>query len=247
MRPLIGIPTRTVKDETVRRFAVLDTYCRGVELAGGAPIGIPLELSDESLQTIFSHLDGLLLAGGVDIDPNEYGEELEDFCGDIEPARDATELTLTRWALNGDKPILGICRGIQLLNVAAGGSLYQDVFKQLEVELPHQHEKGEPYNLLKHSVKLDPDSRVARALGDNDIKVNSLHHQALKQVAPRFRIVGRASDGIVEAIESADERYVVGVQFHPEWMLDDDRRMLNLFRDFVKASAQDKESIGRGQ
>lgn len=240
MRPLIGIPTRTIKDESVRRFAVLDTYCRGVELAGGAPIGIPLELSDDSLRTIFSHLDGLLFAGGVDIAPKEYGETTEDYCGDIEPARDATELTLARWALKDSKPILGICRGIQLLNVAAGGSLYQDVFAQLDVELPHQHQKGEPYNQLKHSVQLDPDSRVAHALGDNEIMVNSLHHQALKQVAPSFRIVGRAPDGIVEAIEGIDDRYVIGVQFHPEWLLDDDRRMLNLFQDFVQASARNK-------
>ncbi len=239
MKPLIGLPTRTIKDGTLEFSAGLRTYTRAVELAGGLPLLIPLGLHDDTLRGIFARADGLLFPGGVDVHPREYGETLEPFCGDIDLSRDAAELRLLKWGLAEAKPILGICRGIQMLNVAGGGSLYQDIPAQLDDKLPHQHVKGAPYNLRAHAVEVDAQSTLARALGVTTLEVNSLHHQALKQIAPGFHIVARAPDGIVEGIEADDARqFALGVQFHPEWLLDDDVRMLGIFREFISAAQQ---------
>ncbi len=239
-KPLIGIPCRTVcpADSKFEFSGIPFTYTRSVENAGGAPVLIPLNLSEDTLRNIFVHLDGLLLAGGLDVHPKEFGEEIESFCGDIELARDETELRVTRWALNEEKPIFGVCRGVQMLNVAAGGSLYQDIPAQIETELWHNYRKGDPYNLRAHPIQIDSTSRLARALGATEIQVNSLHHQSLKQVAPGLKIVARAPDGVVEGVEAEDdERFIVGVQFHPE-LLGDDARMARLFEEFV-ASARE--------
>lgn len=241
MKPLIGIPTRTIKDpDGNESFGVRFTFPRAIERAGGAPVFIPLKLADETLHAIFSRLDGLLIAGGVDFHPNEYGEQLEDYCGEIDVQRDAVELQMIRWALNDKTPVFGICRGIQAMNVAAGGSLYQDIPAQLKDKLWHQHRPGDPYNLLTHEIDVEPDSKLARVLGESRTAVNSLHHQSVKDVAPGFRIVARAPDGIIEGIESVNGAFAVGVQFHPEWLIDDDARMVRLFEEFVRASVDKK-------
>ncbi len=241
MRPLIGIPTRTIKDpDGNESYGVRFTFPRAIERAGGAPVFIPLKLSDETLRTIFSRLDGLLIAGGVDVHPSEYGESVADYCGEIDVQRDAVELQMIRWALNDKMPVFGICRGIQAMNIAAGGSLYQDIPVQLEGKLWHQHREGDPYNLLTHQIDIEPDSKLARVLGEQRAKVNSLHHQSVKDVAPGFRMVARATDGIVEGIESMNGAFALGVQFHPEWLIDDDARMVRLFEEFVRASMERK-------
>lgn len=236
MKPLIGIPTRTQVDGDLIRYSALATYTRALDLAGGAPVLIPLNLGDDTLRTIFERLDGLLLQGGVDVHPREYGEDVAPYCGEIDAARDATELCLTRWALHARRPILAICRGIQLLNVAAGGSLYQDIAAQVPNALPHPHVQGNPYAFRAHTITIEPESHLARALGTTQFGVNSLHHQALKQIAPGFRVTARAPDGIVEGIEAEDARhFALAVQFHPEWMIDEEPRMLGIFQAFIRA------------
>jgi putative glutamine amidotransferase len=238
MKPLIGIPTRSHLEGGLTRYTALATYTRAVDLAGGAPILIPLNLSDGTLRATFERLDGLLLQGGVDVNPQEYGEALAPYCGEVDAARDATELRVTRWALKEHLPILAICRGVQVLNIAAGGSLYQDIAAQLPDKLHHPHVPGNPYNFHAHSVEIAPTSRLAHALGVTRIEVNSLHHQALKLIAPGFHVTARAPDSIVEGIESNDrEQFALGVQFHPEWMVDDDARMIGIFQEFVRAIA----------
>lgn len=235
MKPLIGIPTRSQVENDLVRYSALATYTRALDLAGGAPVLIPLNLSDDTLRALFERLDGLLLQGGVDVHPREYGEEVAPYCGEIDEARDATELRLTRWALEARLPILAICRGIQLLNVAAGGSLYQDIAAQVPNALPHPHVKGNPYSFRAHAITIEPESHLARALGTMQLEVNSLHHQAVKQVAPGFRVVARAPDGIIEGIEAENaHHFALGVQFHPEWMIDEEPRMANLFRAFIR-------------
>ncbi len=238
-RPVIGIPARSVVDSSngFRYSGIPLTYSNAVERAGGAPVLIPLQLSEPTLRAIYSRIDALLLAGGVDVHPKEFGEEVAPYCGEIDPARDETELRVTRWALDDGHPILGICRGIQMLNVAAGGSLYQDIPSQLQTDISHAYRKGDPYNLRAHPVEFEPSSRVAQVFGTTRLDVNSLHHQSLKKIAPGLRVIARAPDGVVEAVESEDERFIVGVQFHPE-LLDDDERMNRLFEAFV-ASARE--------
>lgn len=237
MKPLIGIPTRTMQEETIVRYAGLATYTRAVDEAGGIPVFIPLNLSHDTLRALFDKLDGLLIQGGVDVHPREYGEPVEPFCGEIDLARDAVELQLLRWAFAENKPTLGICRGIQMMNVAAGGSLYQDIPAQLGSPIQHQHVKGNPYDFHAHPIELEANSQLANALGTTRLEVNSLHHQALKQIAPGFRVVARAPDGVIEGIEATQARFALGVQFHPEWMLDDDPRMSGIFEAFIQAIA----------
>jgi putative glutamine amidotransferase len=236
MKPLIGIPCRSIPDgKRNLRFGILAAYTRAVEVGGGAPVLIPLQLEEETLRSIFARIDGLLLAGGADIHPNEFGEEVLPECGEIDLARDEAELRLTRWALAENRPIFGICRGIQVLNVAAGGNLYQDISSQMKTDLKHDYHTSDAH-VLAHPVEIESKSRVAQALGSTQVAVNSLHHQALKEIAPGLHVVASAPDGIVEAVEGADDRFVVGVQFHPEYMLDKDARMTRLFEDFVSSA-----------
>lgn len=243
-RPVIGIPARSVVDSNngFRYSGIPLTYSNAIERAGGAPILIPLHLSEDTLSAIYSRIDALLLAGGVDVHPKEFGEQVEAFCGEIDTARDETELRVTRWALADGHPILGICRGIQMLNVAAGGSLYQDIPTQIETQQNHSYIKGDPYNLRAHPVQFEPESRVAKWLGVPSIDVNSLHHQALKKVAPGLKVIARSPDGVIEAVESQDERFLVGVQWHPE-LLEDDERFERLFEAFVDSARQYRDRI----
>jgi putative glutamine amidotransferase len=237
LKPLIGIPSRTYTDGALVRYAVISTYTRAVELAGGAPIAIPLQLGEETLSGIFARLDGLLLAGGADVHPREFGEEVAPFWrGEIDRERDIVELNLLRWAMHEQMPILGICRGIQMLNVAAGGSLYQDIDSQLTNPLHHPQIKGNPPNFRAHSIDIDPQSRLSRVLSTTQIEVNSRHHQSVKQVAPGFCVTARAPDGVIEGIESTNGHFALGVQFHPENLIDDDPRMVRLFQEFVDAT-----------
>ena len=243
MKPLIGIPAHTYTVDNVTRYAGLASYTRAVDRAGGAPMFIPLNLDDETLRVIFDRLDGLLIQGGLDVHPKEYGEEIAPYCGEIDAAEDATERRLLDWAFEKSLPILAICRGIQILNVVAGGTLYQDVDAQLPNLLHHPHIKGNSPNFLAHPIQVEPSSRLGRALGAREIAVNSRHHQAVKRVAPGFHVTARAPDGIVEAIEPDDpRRFVLAVQFHPESLIDD-ARILNLFKEFVRASEVRMRSV----
>ncbi len=238
LKPLIGIPCRTIiGNQGQIRYGALDTYIHAVDVAGGAPLLIPLQLSEDTLKAIYASLDGLLLAGGVDIHPKEFGEQVLPACGEIDATRDETELCVTRWALEEGKPVFGICRGIQLLNVAMGGSLYQDIYVQQAAGAQHNYPVAQSA-VLAHSIAVEPGSRLAEALGTVNLEVNSLHHQAVKGVAPGLKVTARASDGIVEAVEGEREAFVVGVQFHPEWLLDEDTRMVSLFKDFTDSASE---------
>ncbi len=239
--PLIGIPgftAVTVWGDGVRdmEFRGMPTYCRALELNGGAAMFIPLDLSAEALRGIYDQIDGLLLTGGVDVHPNEYGEAVEPCCGEIDPLRDAAELKIARWALADKKPLLAICRGSQVVNVAAGGSLYQDIEAQYPDPIPHRRlVNGEPEN-APHPIAITDGSRLARALGGTTATVNSGHHQAIKAVGAALQATARAADQLTEAIEARDpSAFVLAMQFHPEQMLDEQPRMHGIFRDFVNA------------
>jgi putative glutamine amidotransferase len=238
MKPIIGIPCATLElqGEPKREASYMPhSYIKAVELAGGAPLLIPLVAQESTLQALYARIDGLLLAGGGDIDPIRFGESPHPGLGTVEAQRDWVELTLTPWALADGMPVLAICRGIQTLNVAAGGSLWQDIAAQLPNSLRHPWYPDYPRDRLSHAVQLDVDSRLAEILGAAELDVNSLHHQAVREVGKGLRVTGRAPDGVIEGIEGDGEAWVVGVQWHPECLLDNVPSMRSLFKAFVGA------------
>lgn len=239
-RPLIGIPAASLDpapNPGARYFQFSGNYPAALAASGALPVIIPLGLPEEILRDLFARLDGLLLAGGVDIAPQEYGEAPHPQLGRVDAARDATELTMARWALAADLPILGICRGIQSLNVAAGGSLYQDLAAQFPNARRHAFTPSEsPWEQPTHGVGVTAGSRLASIFGVERLGVNSFHHQAVKQPAPGFIPTARAEDGVIEGIEDPGRRFVVGVQWHPEGMFRSDPMARRLFAAFVDAT-----------
>lgn len=217
--PVIGLPTLAIpaglKPE---RFGINQSYVKGLEAAGAAPLLIPLLADEERLQAIYQRLDGIVFPGGKDISPSHYGEEAIGELNDVEPMRDQVELSLARWAIDDDLPVLGICRGQQLINVAMGGSLYQDLNHQGATRIDHSDADGRARDAMIHSVRFDPDSRLAQLIDETAVEVNSLHHQAIKKVGEGLQVTGRAPDGVIEAVEGSDRRFLIAVQWHPEEM-----------------------------
>ena len=200
----------------VTRCSRLDDYVASVEQAGGR--ARVLEVS-ESPRRLVTELDGVLLTGGGDVDPVLYGEDRHPTVEDAEPGRDEFEIDLARRAVAADLPLLAICRGAQVLNVAAGGTLVQDIPSAVPSDLRHTIQ--EPRNAVAHDVAVTPGSRLERALGSavdasHSCRVNSRHHQSVGRVGAGLTASATASDGIVEAIERADAAFCVGVQWHPE-------------------------------
>ncbi|RME49197.1 MAG: gamma-glutamyl-gamma-aminobutyrate hydrolase family protein [Chloroflexi bacterium] len=236
-RPLVGVPSHSydkVLDGTYPpSFLMTKVYIRSLELAGTAPIIIPLLDREDTLRAIYEQLDGLFLAGGVDVDPSLYGEPPHPKLGDVNRERDRVEITLLRWALEDGLPVLAVCRGIQVLNVAAGGTLYQDIESQVPNAIRHNYHKIKPRNYRAHEVIVEPETRLFDAIGAKVVRVNSLHHQAVKDVAPGFRVAARASDGVIEGIERLNGHYAVGVQWHPEALAEEDAAMQALFDTFI--------------
>jgi len=232
--PLIGL-TAAVRQDTpgIMRAATKDSYVRAVYDAGGLPVIIAPAPGDV-LHGILARLDGLLLPGGVDIDPAQYGEAPHPRLGEVDAARDELELALCRMALLEGKPVLGICRGIQIMNVAASGTLYQDIPAQCATAIVHST-PGQPRDFIAHEVVVGQGTRLAAIAGDEPLATNSWHHQALRDIAAPFVVTARASDGIVEAIEAPGQSFAVGVQFHPEDLYAGNERIRRLFVAFVTA------------
>jgi gamma-glutamyl-gamma-aminobutyrate hydrolase PuuD len=243
-RPVIGITARKIhffhKDRPFPRWGVAIDYCGAVEAAGGLPVILPLSQDLSVLDGMFEILDGLLLPGGLDVDPVHYGEEPSRLLQDVDPLRDLTELHLAKRALADDLPTFGICRGEQLLNVAAGGSLYQDIHADSGLKtLKHFQETAE--ERPSHLVDVEPGTILAEIVGQKSVRTNTYHHQAVKAVAPGFRVSAVAKDGIVEGVESTRHSYVVGVQWHPELQHGAADFNLALFRRHVLECARRKD------
>jgi len=236
--PLVGLPTLAIPPgPKPPRFGINQSYVRALVAAGCAPVLIPLLDDDERLRAIYERLDGIVLPGGADVAPQEYGEEPIDNLNVVEAPRDRTELTLARWAVADDLPTLGICRGQQVLNVALGGSLWQDLRHQAVTPVDHSDADGRARTALMHRVRLDPGSRLAQLIDETDIEVNSLHHQAVKTVAPQLKVTGTSEDGVIESLESDDRRFLIAVQWHPE-EIDDLPWVRRLFTGFAHAAAR---------
>ena len=236
MKPIIGITTDVEKND---KHVLKNTYVKAVIRAGGLPIILPVG-AEEDVKQFAGLIDGLLLTGGGDIDPTIFGEEPHARLGDVEPARDAVELDLFKEVLALNKPILGVCRGLQVINIALGGNMYQDLNAQKEGDLL-QHIQKAPNFHGSHYVQVEPDSLLASITKENQIKVNSFHHQAVKDVPKPLRISGVASDGVIEAIESTAHNFVLGVQWHPEALAQkEDAVSLQIFDTFIQKCAESR-------
>jgi putative glutamine amidotransferase len=215
----------------------LITYIDALQAAGGIPVLIPETLSNDDVQQLYAQLSGLVLPGGGDVDPTVYGETQHPATDAIDPERDRVELYLTRQALADQKPFFGICRGVQVMNVALGGTLYQDLPTEFPKALTHYYRAPEfERDHLGHSVQVEEESLLARCLGTPLVEVNSRHHQAARVVAPGLQVVARAPDGVIEALELPSHPFALGVQWHPE-NLQAQASMRGLFEQFVRAAA----------
>ena len=244
MRPLIGIPCHAgLRAETDRPIYYNNrTYIHAVERAGGVPILIPILDDLSGLQALLPRLDGLLLSGGIDVDPRYYQEDPHPMLGETNPKLDELELALAQWALQQDIPTLGICRGMQLLNVALGGNLYQDLDSEYPSNLKHPN-WDLPRNTLVHTVYIEHGSRLEKILGTREISVNSLHHQAAKKPGNGVYISGYADDGIAEMLEVPDHRFMVAAQCHPEELYTESSAWSRFFTALIDACACSKSVV----
>jgi putative glutamine amidotransferase len=234
--PLIGLPTLAIPPgPKPPRFGINQSYVRALVAAGCAPVLIPILDDDNRLRAIYERLDGIVFPGGADIAPEEYGEQPIGNVNIIEAPRDRTELTLARWAFADNLPTLGICRGQQVLNVALGGTLYQDLRHQGVTDVEHSDADGRARTAMIHRVRLDPNSRLAQLIDETSIEVNSLHHQAVKTIAPQLKVSGTSEDGVIESLESGDRRFLIAVQWHPE-EIDEVPWVRRLFQGFADAA-----------
>jgi len=245
-RPIIGVPTQTlhaiegIPQGLPESWVMNQRYSRVVAVAGGLPVMIPLLDDEDTLRALYDRLDGLLLPGGLDVDPATYGEARRPDCGRLDPARDRVELQFARWAIAEGKPLFGLCRGLQIINVALGGTLYQDIASQLSGAIKHDYFPTAGYSRdhLAHEVAVSADSRLRGVVGAAPLRVNSMHHQAVKDLAPGLVPTAVAPDGVVEAVENLDQPFLLGVQWHPESLVERDPRMHQLLASFVEAAGR---------
>ena len=223
MQPVIGITVGEVRNQmyptTPRVQGQMHTYVDAIVRAGGVPLLLPIVRDTDKLRQLYELCDGLLFAGGNDIDPELYGETKSPRTRQIYRDRDDQELQLMKWALKDKKSCLCICRGMQLLNIACGGTLYQDIPTEIPGAGVHDMIEREAvdYRHIAHQIKIQPETQLARILGVTQISANAYHHQAVKLLGKGLRATAVADDGIVvEALEMPDEKFMLGVQSHPE-------------------------------
>lgn len=237
-KPLIGITCGTsALDPSAKNLQdrLNHSYSRAVARAGGIPVVIPNATTSGHPHDLLARLDGLLLSGGYDVAPDLYGERKVNDTVEVDSERDAAEMALIPKAIEIGMPILAICRGIQVLNVALGGTLIQDIPSQVETSICHSQKADR--HVAVHRVSVEAGSRLCDALGTERLDVNSFHHQALKRAAAGLRVTAAAPDGTIEGVEGIGEGFLLGVQWHPEEMLDVQEPARKLFSAFVSAAA----------
>lgn len=222
--PVIGISSGW----NGKSSSVGETYVHAVRKAGGVPVILPLVRDEEQAKALLARIDGLVMSGGEDIAPEYYGEEIYNETVEVNALRDTSDFLLIQAARDCGKPIMGICRGLQLINVAFGGTLYQDLPSQMEV----QHRQDTSSSVPTHMVGFEKGSRIAELVGPDSLRTNTHHHQAIKDIAPRLKVTARSADGVVEGCEGPG---VFCVQFHPEALImGGDDTFLPLFEAFVE-------------
>lgn len=245
-RPIIGIAMQTqdaIPGQSPLAWVMGQRYVQVLTDAGAVPWVVPLLNNDlATLRHIYARLDGVFLTGGVDVDPSSYQEVRHQLCGRSDPPRDAVEIALLRWALEDHKPVLGVCRGIQIMNVACGGTLYQDVGTQYPEAIKHDHfptPTGPTRDWLAHVMQVRPESRLSKILGVGELPVNSMHHQGIKDLADCLTPSAFAPDGLIEGVEGSNGQFLIGVQWHPEELVATQPPMRRLFEAFVEAAVPD--------
>ena len=235
-KPVIGICP--LYDEKKESYWMLPGYMKMLEAAGAIPMMLPLTVEEGVLEYFFSTCDGFIIPGGQDVAPGVYNEEKLEFCGVNIRERDEMDAMILKEAIRRDKPVLGICRGHQLMNAVLGGTLYQDLPKQFGGEVCHR--MVPPYDVQAHEVTLVSGSPLADLLGVEKLGVNSRHHQAIRDLAPCLKPMAMAPDGLVEAVYLPGCRFVWGLQWHPEhaWLVSEENR--KIVAAFVKAAGEGK-------
>ena len=245
-RPIVGVPTQTLQSlggvsaEIPPSWVMSQRYVLALTDAGAIPWLIPL-IDDDTLRGAYDALDAVFLPGGADIDPASYGKDPHPLCDKTDRERDRVELALARWAMEDGKPVLGVCRGMQLINLAAGGTLFQDLAEQMSGSIKHDYFpfSGQHFtrDYLAHEVDVAPGTRLAEIFGAGRLRVNSMHHQGVRDLGDGLTVSATAPDGLVEGIESNNGHYVVGVQWHPEALTERQEAARKLFDEFVKTAA----------
>lgn len=230
MKPIVGISCSY--DYNGHGYNLAADYVQAIEAAGGLPVILPYLKNSFAIKELLKRIDALLLTGGGDVDPIFFGEEPFIGTGAISPARDIFEIELTSMAIDLAYPVLGICRGIQVLNIVAGGTIHQDL--HLAVDMPLKHKQEAPSWYPTHQIGILPNTKLADILGVNEIRVNSFHHQSVAQVAPGFVVSAESHDGVIEAIENTQAKFLLGVQWHPEHLWMKNEKFLNLFTYFIR-------------
>ena len=230
MRPVIGILPMIVEEQTAQTFR---SYAYAIETGGGTPILLPYTEDAATMKHFVDLCDGFFFIGGPDVEPARYGETRKPTCGESVPERDALEFEMFRLIWPTGKPILGVCRGCQLINIALGGTLWQDIPTDVGSELTHRQEK--PYNRHAHAMILEADTPLQQLLGETRIAVNSIHHQAIRTLGKGMKIMAKAPDGVIEAAYLPGERFVQVIQWHPERTIHADEYSRKIFKAFVSA------------
>jgi putative glutamine amidotransferase len=245
--PVIGIPTMDDQDKAgahAPRFSNNQSYTRAVEAVGGVPILIPHLENPAALRLIYELIDGLLLPGGLDIHPKFYGQEPHPALDPVDVGLDRTETTMLPWALEDDMPVLGICRGHQVLNVVMGGTLIQDIYTEYATTIDHRESfKRKIRDFLAHDMAVKRDTRLHELTGEDRVWVNTSHHQAIDKTAPGLIATAWSPDGIVEGIESPELRFVLAVQCHPEELWRKHTWARRLFKAFVDAASEAAQTV----
>jgi putative glutamine amidotransferase len=238
--PVIGVTTMRRKNQFGMRLSSLaEAYVAALVQAETCPVLIPNLLHEDALDELLPRLDGVVFAGGGDIKTSYYQDVDHAKVSGVEVERDKLELQLLERITDEGKPFLGICRGLQMINVGMGGTLYTDIADQAPGAAKHDYYPDWERDYLAHSVEVASETRLAGILGEGEVEVNSLHHQAIRELAPELKATAYSPDGIVEAVELPDHPYGIAVQWHPEW-LTAHQSMRDLFTDFAAAAVKYK-------
>jgi putative glutamine amidotransferase len=236
--PIIGVTmARSLSESGYSILTITEAYIEALERVGACPILIPLGLAENRLQEILSKVDGLLFSGGGDVHPERYNSQIHPLVDRVDPDRDRVEIYLVNEAIQKEIPFLGICRGLQVINVALGGTIYEDILDQRLNSIRHDYSPGKPRQYLAHTVDIEAESRLAQLLGKSTTHVNSLHHQGIKDLAPNLKVNATASDGLIEAFEVKNYRFGLAVQWHPEWLASEDNMDI-LFLELARAAGE---------